>query len=418
MEKKEEVKANRKGLLFVINALEPGGAEMFLVRLAEHLQQHFDIHVLSLFPEKDDLAFITMMQERFTFQLMPRNPKPIDSRTDYVFWKLNAIAFHLGSKGLYARLMKMRRDAHLRNELRKRKISAINSSSSTSDHFAVHQLKRLSGIPVLITMHSSYNPEVWPSIEPDRKDFFDMAKSIFDKADSILYTANRNIEIFQKFNNYCGPKPEKQYMGYEAPLSFSNIRQEYGIGSSDFLISMVARGAREKGWIEAITAFRQLRIMHPNAWLILVCPFTEHILELKRTVSQDEQIIFTGYMSNPIEVMCSSDCTILPSHYPESLPYSIIESLGAGRPVFATPIAEIPIMLETSEGMAGALISLNKDGLASIPELTDELFKAATDKAYLTALQNRSKLAFVKFSMAHCGNHYKEALQHLINAKG
>ena len=44
----------RPGLLFVINDIRPGGAEMFMFRLAAYLQDSFSIFILSLSPDQDD----------------------------------------------------------------------------------------------------------------------------------------------------------------------------------------------------------------------------------------------------------------------------------------------------------------------------------------------------------------------------
>jgi glycosyltransferase involved in cell wall biosynthesis len=408
---------NRKGLLFVINTLEPGGAEMFMVRLAVHLQEQFDIHILSLFPEHDDPEFIAMMNDRFRFKLIKVEPDPLDHWQERVYWKINALGYRIGVKGLYSKLVRRRKDVYLRNELQKRNIVAINSSSNSSDSFAVHRLRKLSGIPVLITMHSSYNPEVWPLQEDERRKFFMEAERIFSNADHILYTADRNIEIFQEFSDYKGPEPKKQYMGYQVPQSYSNIREELGIVGPSFLISMVARGTREKGWIEAIAAFRKLRTIHPNAWLVLVCPLTEHIEGLKANVSEDEHIVFTGYLSNPADVMWSSDCTILPSHFPESLPYSIIESLGAGRPVIATPVAEIPQMLQSEEGMAGMLIPFTDTGIADPQALFEGLKLWVSNPKELERAQLNARSAFQKFTMEQCGGRYLDVFNMLMNGQ-
>ncbi len=58
----------RPGILFVINDLQPGGAEMFMFRLAAHLQDRFSIFILSLNPENDDEAFVAAFQDQQTFQ--------------------------------------------------------------------------------------------------------------------------------------------------------------------------------------------------------------------------------------------------------------------------------------------------------------------------------------------------------------
>jgi glycosyltransferase involved in cell wall biosynthesis len=99
------------------------------------------------------------------------------------------------------------------------------------------------------------------------------------------------------------------------------------------------------------------------------------------------------------------------------LPYAIIEALGVGTPVIASPVAEIPKMLESEQGLAGALIECDAMGCPSAERLAYHLNRLATEPDLRQAWSKNAHLAFQKFSMENCGKRYKFAFDALINAK-
>jgi glycosyltransferase involved in cell wall biosynthesis len=406
----------KPGLLFVINDLRPGGAEMFWVRLGAYVQEDFDIHILSLNPERDDPNFVDMMHQNLVFSQVPFPvPEPSGIRS-WLYWKLNAIATLFGREGFYVKL----RDRYKRNvlgkEMKRRNIRIINTSSSSSDSFSVHYLKKNFGIPAVITMHSSYNEECWDDFG-SRERLIQTATGIFEGADHIFYTADHNIRIFSLLESLKIPKPEKVYLGY-APASVSVSRADLSIPEKAFVITMMARGIEEKGWQCLLNAFERLQTVRQESLLILIHTDTDYMKDLKIRYAENAAVRFCGYVADPSAILYHSDCSVLPSHFPESLPYAVIESLAAGTPVFATPVAEIPEMLRSDSGVAGGLVPFHADGKADADVLTGYLIRAATDTEQLANWKASAKQAFRKFSMEVCGEHYKMVFFELINGKG
>jgi glycosyltransferase involved in cell wall biosynthesis len=403
-----------KGLLFVVNELRPGGAEMFIIRLAKFMQSEYTIYVHSCFPENDDADFVRQFNEEVPFSRFPNQQYTLPKWKEKVFWKINAVGVVLRQKGLFAKLRKLDKIRFYKQEVKKHNICITNSSASHSDDFAVNYLKRNFGIPAVISMHSAYNSENWGNNKEIQADFFCQMTPILCGADALLYTADHNIALLGHLPPLKNVLVEKVYLGYE-PKKVTLSRQSLTIPENAFVVTMMARGIPEKGWEQAIGAFSLLLNNRADSLLILIHTNTQYMHELQVRHKHETRIRFVGYVADPSAILHNSDCTVLPSHYPESLPYAITESLAYGVPVFATPIAEIPQMLQTSEGTAGALIPLDENGVASVSDLASELIKAATDKWHLKAMKNRSTLAFAKFSMSQCGERYKQVFEQLID---
>lgn len=403
----------RPGLLFVLNEIRPGGAEMFVIRLANFMQADFNIHIYSCFPENDDAQFVAQFRESVPFEFLPHPDARLPAWREFLYWKLNAIAARFGTEGLYVRLRKQYRLRHFARELKARKIQVVNSSASHSDGFAVNYLKKHFGIPAVLSLHSAYNRENWGE-SGQHEAYFRSVKSILHGADALLYTADHNLEILQHLPPPSEVLVEKVYLGYE-PQRVVQTRTDLGWPEGAFVITMMARGIPEKGWEPALEAFVMLQEKGVNAQLNLIHTDSQHMQELQVRYAGNPSVRFMGFVADPSALLAHSDCTILPSHYPESLPYAITESLAYGTPVFATPVAEIPHMLETPSGTAGGIVPFTNEGVADSVVLAEQLYRAATEADHLLQLRQRADLAFRKFSMEQCGGRYLEVFKQLMH---
>jgi glycosyltransferase involved in cell wall biosynthesis len=176
-----------------------------------------------------------------------------------------------------------------------------------------------------------------------------------------------------------------------------------GIPKQDFVIGMVSRGIREKGWDVLIRAFLELDL--PRSWLVLVGngPYLEKL----RAEVRDERIVFVGNVDDPLSYIARFDICCLPTFYQgESLPTVIIEYLLLGKPVIATNIGEISSMLQTGTNhSAGMLIELNTaDGMVSqMKECIIDLWKDPVRRNWLSA---NATSAAQKFNMEACVKSY------------
>jgi glycosyltransferase involved in cell wall biosynthesis len=398
---------HKQGVLFVVNDLRPGGAEMFLLRLANYLSKDVEVFIHCLHPEKNDLAFVQLFREQLSFQFIQQpfvNPK-----REKVFWKINAFFYFLGIKGVFAKLKKHNEILFYKKQLKHFNIRAILTSGISSDFKSTQFFRLHYNLPVILTMHSDYNEEFWNVSGRNQDEFFRLSNQIFQDTDVLFYTADHNIKILEHLQLNAQLPIKKCYLGFEKK-PFVNVRSSFNIPTNAFVGTMMARGIPEKGWEEGIQAFTALQQTVPNSYLLLIHTETDYIEVLKEKYKHYSNIIFCGYVSDPSGILYSSDILLFPSHFPESLPYAITEALACSVPVLTTPIAEIPEMLNTNEGIAGELIPLDHSGKCDVEELANKLQLYAEDTFLLSEKKILASKAFEKFDMRTCGNSFKESL--------
>jgi len=124
----------------------------------------------------------------------------------------------------------------------------------------------------------------------------------------------------------------------------SDFRKEYGISDDEILVTSIARFSEEKGhdfFIDAIAYFKdhmeELGAASGKFRFVLAGDGELHdkIAKKAEALGLQNDIIFTGYISNIKNLLKSSDIFISHSKS-ESLGISILEAMAAGIPVIAT----------------------------------------------------------------------------------
>ena len=122
----------------------------------------------------------------------------------------------------------------------------------------------------------------------------------------------------------------------------SALKNEIGIQPSDIVFSFIGRLVEEKGVLELLRAFGELKEHHSNVKLLLIgdLPNSERdisaINEIKRLMNQ-EGVIPLGFRDDISQLLYLSNVFILPS-YREGLPRSIIEAMAMENAIIATNI--------------------------------------------------------------------------------
>ena len=171
-----------------------------------------------------------------------------------------------------------------------------------------------------------------------------------------------------------------------------------------FTFGMVARGIPEKGWDEAIEAFRIARNQSAKPMRLVLVGGGSHLDKLRATCGSDESILFAGLQDRPADWVSSFDVGLLPSYFAaESLPCSVIEYLTLGKPVIATSVGGIPDMLDTSEGKCGFLVPLNRSTKrADVQELASAMMTLADDDALRLNMSLAASKASLRYDAATC----------------
>ena len=227
--------------------------------------------------------------------------------------------------------------------------------------------------PLVVTLHGSY---VIVEDLPEAR-----IRAICDNVDRWIYTADRNLEFFErrdmdvsgfvKMPNAMPPDPR--------PAPFG--RADLGIGEADTVFTLVARGIRRKGWRAAVEAFRGLRERRGrrDAHLLMIGE-GEAEREARALAEGLEGVHFLGYRSEVNGIFRMSDAMLLPTRFEgESYPLIVVQALQEGLPVVATDIGEIGAMVTDEDGgRAGILLPNLRDSAAyfaaleaAMEEMTD-----------------------------------------------
>ena len=392
----------KPGLLFVINDFNVGGAEVFILRLGTALQEYYNVYITDINPKKSDALFKQRYKNNgFEFVNSSFN---FSQTINWFLWKINAFLSLIGFKNFHDNLLSIYQQSYWSKFLKNKNIQVVNSHLIASDSFVYSELlknRKTHPFKWVITMHSSYNPLHYQDLEKDdKKAFFDRVISLMNNADAIVGVAEENFKIFKEFT--LNKVPKKIYLGYDA--GNSDVFEEKQ--KDTFNIIMIGRGMKEKGWGIAINAFLPLKDEFKHVHLQLIGPLTEYMQRLKEKF-ECAQIHFEGYQENPIPYYKNADLSILPS-FGESLPYTIIESLGHRLPVVVSCKGEMPEMIKTGNVTAGIVLDDDKDGLPSGEHLNliiRELLQ--NDKKY-NQLKLNTKKVFYQFSINNCVNQYLE----------
>lgn len=190
------------------------------------------------------------------------------------------------------------------------------------------------------------------------------------------------------------------------PEEFESVlRGDLGIPDDAFVLTLVSRAMKEKGWSEAISAVTGAReISGKDIHLLLVGDGVEH--ERLAQVELPPYVHLEGFQRNVRGYFAVADMGFLPSKFRgESFPLVLIECLQVGRPVLASALGEIPYMLDSPEGQAGHLVELDGDAI-DIPVLVDAIAALATEPDRYQALLDCVPAAARKFDPAILAEKY------------
>lgn len=378
-------------ILFCIPRLETGGAEVFLTRLALALKEKG--HRPCIFETSEYADIHTPLRKRLKNQIpvfKPGGPNLLYKIAD----KLDK---NKSEKKWRTALIKY----FIKKVIKNHNIEIVNSHVHSADYWTTCALK-LTSVPLVITMHGCYE---------DPKLNSKQALTALKRADAIIYIAEKNLSfIRQQQLNVQGKLIRKIYNGYSGTEANEPVvtRKEIGCRETDFIFVMVARGIPQKGWQNAIDAFKTVHQKHPSSRLILIGD-SEYLRGLKNQNS-NRSIIFLGHQSNPQQYLRISNVGLLPTWYKnESLPNSITEYLFSGIPAISSDVGEIKNMLVNNTSAAGvALVN------PSVPSLSDAMMAYIENRdLYLLHKQN-TLICAQKFNMDNCITAYLETFNELL----
>lgn len=118
----------------------------------------------------------------------------------------------------------------------------------------------------------------------------------------------------------------------------TKLRQQLGLKDDDFVAGYVGRMVKDKGIVELVTAYRNLKEKEPNIHLLLVGPLEERDAvpqEIIDYIQRDPQIHHVGLIEEDLEYYYSCmDVLVLPTHR-EGLGMALLEAQSMEKPVMA-----------------------------------------------------------------------------------
>lgn len=259
----------------------------------------------------------------------------------------------------------------------------------------------------VITSHGMYD-------EIEREDFSRIGHLLCSTVRQVAYVADKNVEPLLQlgFDRHRLTKISNA-------VDINNIhpidRSLLGIDREDFVLCVVSRAIREKGWQEAIEAMDLAQSSTSRRLHLLIGGDGSERHRLQKLYGHRSEIHFLGFQASPCDVYAAADLGILPTFYPgESQPLTLLECLAVGRPFLTTCVGETSAMLSTPEGMAGVTIPL-VNGKVDVAQFAAAILTYCTDTARHERDCGLAKIASQAFSGEAMALAYEQLYRRALN---
>lgn len=286
-------------------------------------------------------------------------------------------------------------------------IDVIHSHHGWVDMTVAALIAKNASVKHVVTMHGMYEimtPELFASLQEN-----------LERVDHYVYTADKNLEPFSV--DFQARHPFTRINNAVTANEYPKLsRAELGIAEDDFVLCFVARGRDDKGWQEGIEAVLQANDRSERAIHLLLIGDGEEPKRLKPKYSGFKPIHFLGFQRHIRSYFECADMGFIPSRFQgESFPLVLIDSLMTGKPVLASAIGEIPLMLKTETGLAGEVFALT-DWQIQVDSLADIISRLANDQDYFKTLAARVPEAARKFDANLMAKAYEDVYYSLCDA--
>lgn len=394
-------------ILIACEDLRVGGAQVFVLRLANVLRQNHIVTIYSLYPDLIDRELV----DKYAPEVDIETPKFF---LDQMIRKLDRL-FYLLKIDLNIRNSIVARDVY--RLIKKKNVDIVHSNMFKCDYVLARAL-RSTLVPFVVTLHGNYEEFLANYYHETKGEILlgYLKKVIYtiDRIQGLVYLTEKNLRVFQQGlveeNKLESMVLKKIYNGFAGEVSEVIARESLGIADDSTVYGFVARGIPEKGWKTVLDAF--ILSDHKSDHLILV-GWSDYVKGLALNY-QYGNIHFVGYSSNPLNWISLMDIGILPSVFHESLPNVIAEYLYLGKAVICTDVGDSKHMIMHKNEYAGFLLNPTSPRLTADLAVCLSTYKREPD--LLQAHQKLARKAFEKFRMEVCLASYLDLYQKLVSA--
>lgn len=189
-------------------------------------------------------------------------------------------------------------------------------------------------------------------------------------------------------------------------------RSRLGLAAEDLVFGIVGRLEREKDHRTLLHAFRTLADHVPAARLLIVGEgsLRRELEDCARTLGLERNVIFLGARADIPEVLAALDVFVLTSVH-EGVPLSVVEAMAAGKPVIATDVGGLRLLVKPS---VNGLLVPPSDPVA----IEAAMRELAANPALRQGMGERSRqIACDSFSVSAMIERYQEIYESALGAR-
>ena len=380
-----------------IDGFFDGGAEMFAIRLANHLPADVSVHFFALRP------WLTHANRQQTL-LDRARVSSVGLTGSRIIDALLAPMLQFARSGRHYRFEQRLLDWRLRYVCRRYGIQIVHSHSWETDK-AFAAIKPGSSFKLVSSFHGHYELLQDAGAVCDAQ-----SRAQLSVVDAVVFLSPQHIATLDK---YGVPVSKRRRIFHGIPRVAADDVTHLRLNEPLKLV-MAARGIAEKGWAEALEAVTTInRERGPRVTLDLVGT-GEALDQLRQVYEGQPGIRFLGYRDDVLPIVRESHVGLLPSYFAaESLPNTVIEYLIAGKPVIATDAGAIREMVTHDDHVAGVVLPSSGKPV-SVDRLKDAISIYLDEPARVAADSAIALRAAGAFSMDACVARYGELYQSLL----